>query len=125
MAQGPDINSQINSHEIVLSTDRKAHTLATLSLSDISREGRTWSRVRFEIVRGMVHWSCYLRQKVTIQTTDICHLFYKWIFFVYKEGSHLDHASCGVFGEYLLVLLVASKYGLSGAQDLSRLRYQI
>ena len=42
--------------------------------------------------------------------SDFCHLFYKWIFYVYEEGSCLDHARCGVFSEYLLTLLVVSKY---------------
>ena len=51
-----------------------------------------------------------------------CQLLCKWIFYVYKEGSHLDHASCGIFSENSLSLLMAWKYGHSGARGLNRLR---
>ena len=34
-------------------------------------------------------------------------------FYVYEGGSHLDHASYGIFSEYLtLALMLASKYGV-------------
>ena len=56
----------------------------------------------------MIRWSCSSRQKVMIRTTDFCHSFYKWIF---HGGSRLDHTGCGIFSEYLLALMLASKYG--------------